>query len=140
MTDTPPTGPHAAGAGPHAGTGPLAEELARLLTAAGDYLHRSVRDPATSRIANGAPECAWCPVCQLISAMRGGHRSPEQFVAGVADLQGVIAGFLHTLADSVASGGSGGSGGTGGTDGTDRPAADRADQDRVQRIDLSDGD
>src|SRR5690242_8676578 len=49
--------------------GPLAEEAARLVGAAQDWLHRVVADPDTARIATGAPECCWCPLCQLIATL-----------------------------------------------------------------------
>jgi hypothetical protein len=78
--------------------GPLAEEAARLVGAAQEWLHRVVGDPAGSRIATGAPECCWCPLCQLIATLRG--ERPE-LVERLADTQVALAGALRALADAA---------------------------------------
>lgn len=52
----------------HDSVGSLAEEAAKLITAVQEWTRRvTVQAP----IATGAPECQWCPVCQLISMLRG---------------------------------------------------------------------
>lgn len=79
--------------------GPLADEAARLIGAAQDWLHRTVGDPASARIANGSPECCWCPFCQLIATLRG--ERPE-LTERLADTQAALAGLLRTLADAAA--------------------------------------
>ncbi|MDQ1718974.1 MAG: hypothetical protein QOE89_2927 [Pseudonocardiales bacterium] len=82
---------------------PLGEEVAKLLTAAQDWFHRNLGEPSTSKIATGAPECAWCPLCQLISALRGDQPElTERFV----EAQSAVSGLLHALADAVSSAGS----------------------------------
>jgi hypothetical protein len=83
------TGPAGGAASPQDGPGSLAEEAARLLVAAQDWFRRSA--PAT-----GAAECAWCPLCVLIAALRsdGGELS-ERF----GDLQAAVTGLLRSLAD-----------------------------------------
>ena len=78
--------------------GPLAEEAARLVAAAQDWVHRVVGEPDTARIATGAPECCWCPVCQLIAMLRGDR--PE-LVERLADAQTALAGVLRALADAA---------------------------------------
>lgn len=52
----------------HDDVGSLADEAARLIGALQDWAHRMSAD---APIATGAPECQWCPVCQLISMLRG---------------------------------------------------------------------
>jgi len=78
--------------------GPLAEEAARLVGAAPDWLHRVVGEPDSPRIATGAPECCWCPVCQLIATLRGDR--PE-LVERLAEAQTALAGVLRALADAA---------------------------------------
>jgi hypothetical protein len=75
--------------------GPLADEAARLVTAAQEWLHRVVGESDGPRIATGAPECCWCPVCQLIATLRGDR--PE-LVERLAEAQTALAGVLRALA------------------------------------------
>ncbi len=96
--------------------GPLSDELAKFLGAAQELLHRSVIDPSTAGLATGSAECCWCPLCQLISTIRGDR--PE-LVERWGEVQTAIANLLRTAAQ------------------TSTPASPRA-QPRVQRIDLSD--
>lgn len=78
--------------------GPLAEELARFLGATHDWLQRSVLDPATARISTGAPECCWCPICQLVSAVRGDR--PE-LLERLGEVQASIVSLLRTVTESA---------------------------------------
>jgi hypothetical protein len=104
--------------------GPLAEEAARLFAAAQEWFHRTLGDGAGARIATGAPECAWCPVCQLIRALRNeGPELAERF----NEFQTAVAGLLHTLADAAAAASSSAT----------KPGG-RSDS-RVERIDLNGG-
>jgi hypothetical protein len=103
----------------HGEPGPIGEEAAKLLAAAQDWFHRTLGDPAAARIATGAPECAWCPLCQLISVLRGDR--PE-ISEKLAETQAAVAGLLHALADGV---------------GGFRPSA-HPNEGRVQKIDLDD--
>jgi hypothetical protein len=49
-----------------------APDAARLLV---DAVHEWARerfgDAATAHVATGSTECTWCPICQLIAALRG---------------------------------------------------------------------
>lgn len=47
-----------------------AEEARRLVEALGDWASTRL-GAADEHIATGSPECQLCPVCQLISALRG---------------------------------------------------------------------
>lgn len=76
--------------------GPLAEEAARLIGAAQEWLHRVAGDSA--RIANDGPDCCWCPLCQLISTVRGDR--PE-VTERLAEAQTALAGLLRALADTA---------------------------------------
>ncbi|HJQ01345.1 MAG TPA: hypothetical protein VJ851_07085 [Jatrophihabitans sp.] len=78
--------------------GPLADEAARLVGAAQEWLHRVVGESDGPRIATGAPECCWCPVCQLIATLRGDR--PE-LVERLAEAQTALAGVLRALADAA---------------------------------------
>jgi hypothetical protein len=78
--------------------GPLPEEAVRLIGAAQDWWHRTVGDPATARIATGAPECCWCPLCQLIATLRGDR--PE-LLERLAETQTALTATLAALADAV---------------------------------------
>jgi len=100
--------------------GPLADELVKLLGAAQDWLHRTLGDPSTAKIATGAAECSWCPLCQLISVVRGDR--PE-ITEKLSEAQSAVAGLLRSLADAA---------------GTATARAQQGAQSgpRVQRIDL----
>jgi hypothetical protein len=108
-------------------TGPLGEEAARLVGAAQDWLHRMVLDPATARVATGSQECCWCPLCQLIAALRGNR--PElterlsEALGGLTELQAALAGVLRRVTEPAAAGES-------------PPPAERPAR-TVHRIDLS---
>jgi len=94
--------------------GPLADELAKFLGAAQDWLHRSVLDPHTAGIATGSAECCWCPLCQLIATVRGDR--PE-LLERWGEVQVAIANLLRTVGEST------------------KPAG--PSEPRVQKIDLS---
>ncbi|MDQ1733141.1 MAG: hypothetical protein QOK10_3300 [Pseudonocardiales bacterium] len=108
--------------------GPLGEEAMKLIGAAQQWLHRGVSDPSTARIATGTPECAWCPICQLLAMVRGD--GPAEGTAAVlaerfSEVQSAVAGLLRALAESM--------GGAAGTPG-------QSPTPRVQRIDLGNRD
>ncbi|WP_460864512.1 hypothetical protein [Rhodococcus aerolatus] len=58
-------------------TGPLAEELRRLLDAVVDRAGTAVPATGTAGTAGEgardgrAPDCGWCPVCAVVAALRG---------------------------------------------------------------------
>lgn len=65
--------------------GSVAEEAAKLLGALSGWAREhgdgasamagSVADELHEHLANGSPECAWCPVCRTVAAVR--QTSPE---------------------------------------------------------------
>jgi hypothetical protein len=84
----------------HGEPGPIGEEAAKLLAAAQDWFHRTLGDSSTARISTGSPECAWCPLCQLIGVLRGDRPEiSERF----AETQAAVAGLLRALADVAGS-------------------------------------
>lgn len=99
--------------------GPLPEEAVRLIGAAQDWWHRTVGDPATARIATGAPECCWCPLCQLIATVRG--ERPE-LLERLAETQAALAAALRALAEAAGLAGVG----------SDRPAAARPSTEQAE--------
>ena len=63
------------GTGGEAGGGgrfrpPSAEDTQRLLLAVQDWAQRAFPAPPSG---HGGPECQWCPLCQIASALRGEH-------------------------------------------------------------------
>ncbi|HEX2902540.1 MAG TPA: hypothetical protein VHO01_03715 [Jatrophihabitans sp.] len=82
------------------GPGPLADEWALLLAAAQQWLHRTVLDPSTARIATGDQACCWCPVCQLIGAVRG--ERPE-LIERWDEVQSAVAKLVRSAAETAAS-------------------------------------
>ncbi|HEY2041978.1 MAG TPA: hypothetical protein VGH11_04810 [Jatrophihabitans sp.] len=86
------------GAIPNDETGTLGEEASKLMAAAQDWFHRTLGDPSTAKIATGTPECAWCPVCQMIGVLRGDRPElSERF----AETQVAVAGLLRALAEAA---------------------------------------
>lgn len=57
--------------GASGGHGTIADEATRLLEAVSDWVRRNLDGSAAGHIATGAPECTWCPICQLIALLRG---------------------------------------------------------------------
>lgn len=80
--------------------GPLAEEAARLVEAALAWAQRaaSAVDPAGERIATGAPECAGCPVCRTVSALRDPDPELAERLTGVlTDMASLLVTGLRTV-------------------------------------------
>jgi hypothetical protein len=107
-------------ASPHEPPGSLGEEASKLFAAAQDWFASTVGDATASKIATGAPECAWCPVCQLIGVLRGDR--PE-LTERLADTQAALAGLFRALADVASTG-------------MQQHANHRPDRGGVQKIDL----
>jgi len=108
--------------------GALGEEAAKLLQALQDWTHENSGDAGrkapgellsdlNEHIATGGKDCRYCPVCQLIAAVRA--TSPE-----VKHHLGVAASSLLQAAAVVLA---------------TQPASSRSDSEPVERIDL-DGD
>ncbi len=93
------------------GVGSVAEEAAKLLGALsgwarenGDGLYDGVQDGLSSmaeelhdHASTGSPECAWCPVCRTVAAVR--HASPEvraHLSTAASSLMLAVSGLLAT--------------------------------------------
>jgi hypothetical protein len=74
------------------------------------------------RIATGAPECAWCPICQLIGVLRG--ERPE-LTDKISEAGSALVTAVRALLDSGAN--------------PHFPHAKPAPHRNVQHIDLGDG-
>lgn len=82
--------------------GTPAEEARRLVEALGEWAGGRL-GAADEHLATGAPECQVCPVCQLISALRGDR--PEvlaRFGEAWSAFVGVLAGHSHPSAAGTA--------------------------------------
>ena len=71
--------------GANGAEGTATSDAGRLLA---DAVHEWARtrfgDPDTAHIATGAAECAWCPICQLIAALRGDRPDVTDKLAAAA--------------------------------------------------------
>jgi len=74
--------------------GPLGEEAARLVEALSEWARGHGEDVP---IANGAPECKLCPVCQLLTLMR--HAKPETFTH-LLEATAALAAAARTVVES----------------------------------------
>jgi hypothetical protein len=77
-----------------------AEELSRLLAAGQDWARRNL-GPEIGRFG-AASECQWCPVCQLMAALRG--ERPEltaQVAEAGAALLTALRGLLEAAGNSA---------------------------------------
>lgn len=84
---------------PHpAEPGPLGDEAAKLLAAAQQWFQRTVGDSGSHPLSTGAPECAWCPLCQLIRSLRGEH---GELVEKLAEVQSALTGLVRAVADAA---------------------------------------
>ena len=101
--------------------GTIGDEAAKLLDAVQDWARRSFGDSA--HIATGAPECTWCPICQLIAVLRGDR--PE-ISDKIADATASVVAALRAVVDATASH-------------ADAAGHSAGAAPRVQRIDLGDG-
>lgn len=121
----------------------LEDEARRLAHALQDWASRQFpAEQAHLHVATGAPECQWCPVCRIISVLRGDHPevSDRLVEAGTAVLAAV-----RTLLDAAATAGAT----AGAAPPTDGPVAQPPQSEqagdpvtrpgRVHRIDLSGG-
>lgn len=97
---------------PSAPSSPLAEEAARLFGAVQDWARESF--PAPGPEGQLGADCQWCPLCQLMSVLRGDR--PE-VTERVAEAGAALLTAVRALVDSAGQ----------------APAAPR-----VQRIDLDD--
>ncbi len=108
-------------ASPGSPVGPLGEEAARLASALQDWTARTFPPPARDAgadagagaddgagagaghrhggIATGAPECSLCPLCRLISVLRG--EDPE-LTARLLDAGTAVVSAVRGIADALA--------------------------------------
>ena len=77
---------------------PIADEAIKLLDALQDWARRNIAEGA--HIATGAPECTWCPICQLITVLRGDH--PE-ISDKIAEATASVVAVVRTVIDAAAS-------------------------------------
>jgi hypothetical protein len=114
-----------------------------LLAAAQEWLQRTAGQPGAERIATGAPECAWCPVCQLILLLRGDRLdlSRAAVTERLGDVQSAVAALLRALADAAAAMGpmAAPAGQPAPADAASAPPPRERPAERVQRIDLTSG-
>ncbi|HEY0486222.1 MAG TPA: hypothetical protein VGD72_08230 [Mycobacteriales bacterium] len=80
--------------------GPLAEEAARLVEAAAQWARRAAADlPGDT----GAPECAVCPFCRAVRALRDEHPDVVERAGAMAtEAAAAVAAVLRTLFDGHA--------------------------------------
>lgn len=125
-----------------------------------DAVHEWARarfgEAGTAHIATGAAECAWCPICQLIAALRGERPDvTDKLSAAAAAVVDVVGSLLNpppgrTAGPADDPPGTGTDAGTGAAvSSTDLPTAGssphrsagrrRSAGPRVQRIDLDHG-
>jgi hypothetical protein len=97
MTDDGPTdGPGSGSPGSGSpGSGSLAEELARLAQAAQEWLRDAA---AASAPVDSTGPCRYCPVCQLVAALRDGH--PE-LAERVGEFGAALLAAVHTAFDTA---------------------------------------
>ena len=138
--------------------GRATSDAGRLLA---DAVHEWARarfgDPATAHIATGAAECAWCPICQLIAALRGDRPDvADKLAAAATAVVDVVGSLLNPppgrtsgpAEDLTRAGPDGGTAGAAASP-TEPPTAEsgqrrsagrrRSAGSRVQRIDLDHG-
>jgi hypothetical protein len=95
----------------HESVGSVAEEAAKLfgalsgwakehgegLTSFADEVHEHVSTGMAQGIATGSPECAWCPVCRTVAAVRA--TSPEvraHLATAASSLMLAVSGMMAT--------------------------------------------
>jgi len=96
----PPHDADGASTGPHEEVGSLGEEAVRLFGALSD-LARDATEAVSDHVDTGSAECAWCPVCRTVHAVRqaGPEVRGHLAVAASALLQ-AAAGVLAAAAPS----------------------------------------
>lgn len=76
-------------------SGGSADEVNRLLVAVQEWAQRAMPAPPSG---HGGPECQWCPLCQLASALRGEH--PE-LTDRLAEAGAAVSGAVRALLESA---------------------------------------
>ena len=75
--------------------GSVGDEAGRLLDAVQDWARTAFGEGASARASTGAPECEWCPLCQLISVLRGERpETTEKLVAAGTAMMTALRGLL----------------------------------------------
>jgi hypothetical protein len=77
--------------------GPLGDEAARLLEALQTWVRGATGNLGAERIATDSPECRLCPVCLLLSVIRGAQ--PEVF-EHLVEAAGSLALALRTAVEA----------------------------------------
>ncbi len=143
--------------GPGGAESTATSDAGRLLAeAVHEWVRARFGDAGTTHIATGAAECAWCPICQLIAALRGDRPDVTDKLSAAAAAVVDVVGSLLSPPQGRTSGppddprGSGTDAGTGAAaSSTNLPTAGssprrsagrrRSAGPRVQRIDLDHG-
>jgi hypothetical protein len=83
------------------GEGPAAgpDAGARLVDAMHEWARSTFGEAESAHIATGAPECTWCPVCQLITVLRGDRPEVTERLSTAAS---AVADALQALLDASA--------------------------------------
>jgi hypothetical protein len=102
-----------------AAPGPIGDEAAKLVDAVQDWVRRTLGDG--SHIATGAPECTWCPICQLVAVLRGDR---PDIAEKITEASASVIAALRAVVDAAAG----------------APAHRAPNAARVQRIDLGEGE
>ena len=91
---------HGGSQGPHEEVGSLTDEAVRLFGAISDWA-RDATEEVDEHVAAGGAECAWCPLCRTVHAVRsaGPEVRTHLAVAASALLQ-AAAGVLAAAAQS----------------------------------------
>jgi hypothetical protein len=121
--------------------GSVGEEAARLAEAVRGWA-RSTFPGLTDHLATGAPECRYCPFCQLVAVLRGDRPEATERVAeaasavadavrAVADALARPAGAWSGSTDEAAGDADSGDADSGDADSGDRATGDRATGDRA---------
>jgi hypothetical protein len=76
--------------------GSVSEEASKLFEAVGDWA-RSAAGTADDHIATGSAECTVCPLCQLISVVRG---TRPDVVEHLADAAGSVVSAVRAFIDA----------------------------------------
>ena len=76
--------------------GSVSEEAAKLFEAMGAWA-RGAADAVDGHVATGSAECTLCPLCQLISVMRG---TRPEVVEHLSDAAGSLLSALRAFVDA----------------------------------------
>lgn len=117
------------------GTAEGADAGARLVDTVHEWVRSTFGDAQSAHIATGAPECTWCPLCQLITVLRGDRPEVTERLATAAT---AAAEALRALLDASARPESASAAPGDAAAPPSGPPSGRLPKRRVQHIDLDD--